>query len=88
MSFSDNTALHDRVAQQQRIPKKDSMAHVTPRFFEETVKTNLIDDNGLPVFRSVEYVELLIAGGIDPPARPAHVHPQPQLRLELFTALG
>lgn len=61
MSF-DNVELHDRVALQQRIPKKDNMAHVTPRFFEETKKTNEIDENGLPVFRTIEYVELLIAG--------------------------
>lgn len=54
--------MHDRVANQQRIPKKENMAHVTPRFFEETIKTDHVDENGLPVFRMVEYVELLIAG--------------------------
>jgi hypothetical protein len=61
MSF-DNVELHDRVALQQRMPKKDNMAHITPRFFEETKKTNEIDENGLPVFRTIEFVELLIAG--------------------------
>lgn len=61
MSY-DNMELHDRVAQAQRIPKKENMAHITPRFFEETKRTNEIDANGLPVFRTVEYVELLIAG--------------------------
>lgn len=62
MSIAEDTPLHDRVAMQQRMPKKEAMAHITPRFFEETVKTNQIDENGLPVFRTVEYVELLIAG--------------------------
>lgn len=61
MSY-DNMEMHDRVALQQRIPKKENMAHITPRFFEETKRTNEIDANGLPVFRTVEYVELLIAG--------------------------
>lgn len=61
MSF-DNMEMHDRVALQQRIPKKENMAHITPRFFEETKRTNEIDANGLPVFRTVEFVELLIAG--------------------------
>ena len=54
--------MHDRVAMQQRIPKKGDYAHVTPRFYEDTVKTDQIDENGLPVFRTIEYVELLIAG--------------------------
>lgn len=54
--------MHDRVALQQRIPKKGDYAHVTPRFYEETVKTDQIDENGLPVFRTIEFVELLIAG--------------------------
>lgn len=58
----DSMELHDRVAQAQRIPKKENMAHLTPRFFEETKRTNEVDENGLPVFRTVEYVELLIAG--------------------------
>lgn len=61
MSY-DNMEMHDRVALQQRIPKKENMAHITPRFFEETKRTNEVDSNGLPVFRTVEYVELLIAG--------------------------
>ena len=61
MSY-DNMEMHDRVALQQRIPKKENMAHITPRFFEETKRTNEIDENGLPVFRTVEFVELLIAG--------------------------
>lgn len=54
--------MHDRVANQQRLPKKENMQHVTPRFYEEMVKTDQIDQNGLPVFRSIEYVELMIAG--------------------------
>lgn len=54
--------MHDRVALQQRIPKKGDYAHVTPRFYEDTIKTDQIDENGLPVFRTIEYVELLIAG--------------------------
>jgi hypothetical protein len=54
--------MHNRVALQQRLPKKENMSHVTPRFFEEMVRTDQVDANGLPVFRSIEYVELMIAG--------------------------
>lgn len=58
----DSLPAHDRVALQQRLPKKENMAHVIPRFYEEMVRTNELDENGLPKFRSIEYVELLIAG--------------------------
>lgn len=61
MSF-DNLELHDRVAQAQRIPKKESTTHIIPRFFDEQKRTNEMDANGLPVFRTIEFVELLIAG--------------------------
>lgn len=51
-------------AQSARIPQDPGrMSHVTPRFYEEMVKTDQISpETGLPVFRSIEYVELLIAG--------------------------
>lgn len=61
MSY-DNMEMHDRVALQQRIPKKENMAHITPIFKEKIERTNQLDENGLPVFRTVELVELLIAG--------------------------
>lgn len=49
-------------AQTARIPGKTD-AHVTPRFYSEMRKTDQIDgETGLPVFTTVEFVELLIAG--------------------------
>lgn len=61
MAF-DSQEMSNRVAMAQRLPKKSDMQHITPRFYEETVKTDRIDENGLPIFRTVEYVEILIAG--------------------------
>ena len=46
----------------QGIPKKENLSHIIPRFYDEMIRTDMVDENGLPVFRTVEYVEILIAG--------------------------
>lgn len=63
MTMVDNFDVVQNAPTNQRIPSKGDMLHVIPRFFEVTNKTDRIDaDTGLPIFHTVEYVELLIAG--------------------------
>jgi len=46
-----------------RIPGRENMAHVTPRFYSEQRKADGVDPaTGLPRFIEVEFVELIIAG--------------------------
>lgn len=61
MSMADNFAV--RKPQYENIPRKTDIQVVVPRFFRQEVETDQVDpDTGLKVFRSVEYVELLIPG--------------------------
>lgn len=63
MSIVDTFDVVQNAPVNQQIPSKGDMSHVIPRFFEVTNKTDKIDnDTGLPIFQTVEYVELLIAG--------------------------
>ena len=62
MTMVENFDVIQNAPTSQRITRRSEMSHVIPRFYEITTKTDQIDDNGLPVFRTVEYVELLIAG--------------------------
>jgi len=62
MSNVDNYDVIQNSPTNQRVANKGEMGHVIPRFYEITTKTEQIDENGLPVFRTQEYVELLIAG--------------------------
>lgn len=62
MSNIDNYDVIQNSPTSQKVSSKGEMGHVIPRFYEITTKTEQIDANGLPVFRTQEYVELLIAG--------------------------
>ena len=62
MSNVDGYDVIQNAPVNQKIASKGEMGHVIPRFYEITTKTEQIDENGLPVFRTQEYVELLIAG--------------------------
>lgn len=62
MTMVDNFDVVQNAPFSQRVATKGEMGHIIPRFYEVTTKTDQIDENGLPVFRTIECVELLIAG--------------------------
>ena len=43
---------------QQVIKQGESEKNVAARFYDKAVKTNMVADNGLPVFKNVTYVEI------------------------------
>ena len=43
---------------QQVIGTKETEKNVAARFYDKAVKTNMVADNGLPVFKNVTYVEI------------------------------
>ena len=63
MSMIDVNGVRHGADWKNSMPQKSANQHIIPRFYEEQMETNQIDgETGLKVYRTVEYVELLMPG--------------------------